>query len=85
MAHVLRFLGERALAAATSPDDFRADATPAPDAVFARALGAFTARAILEKDRDWPAGERTRLLTGLSAVVAKGPDVESFVRAYGLR
>ena len=85
LAHVLRFLGERALAAASSPDDFRADATPAPDAVFARALGAFAASAILHEEHDWPTGERERLRTGLSAALAKDPDVESFVRAYGLR
>lgn len=85
MGHVLRFLGERALVAATAPDDFRAEAALAPDALFARTLGAFAARTIVEEDRDWPAGERAHLLTGLSAAIAKGPDVESFVRAYGLR
>jgi hypothetical protein len=90
MAHVLRLLGERALGSVSSPDAPSGGPSPASDTVFARTLGAFAARAQLEDegndDRgDFRPGERSRWLTGLSAVVAHGPEVEDFVRAYGLR
>jgi hypothetical protein len=90
MGHVLRFLGDRALGVVASPDGSSIEASLAPDAVFARALGAFAARARLEDDDNeehgvFRPGERTRWLTGLSAVVASERAVEDFVRAYRLR
>jgi hypothetical protein len=86
MAQVLRFLGERALAAAIAPDRASADGSLPSDAIFARALGAFAARTSVVEGGDggWPASERSRLLTELDAAMAKDRDVESFVQAYGL-
>jgi hypothetical protein len=94
MGHVLRFLGDRALGAIASPDGSSIEASLAPDALaedalFARALGAFAARGKLEGDGNeehgaFRPGERTRWLTGLSAVIAREPAVEDFVRPYRL-